>query len=103
MRFSDKVCLVTGGGSGIGKAACKRFASEGGRIVVVDINPDHGNQTVAEITQSGGQAIFSCANVADSKEVQAAIKAGLDKWAKIDVLVNDAAMMTFSPLVELPE
>jgi len=52
MRFKDKVYLVTGGGSGIGKASCKRFAQEGGKVVVVDLNDQHGNETVQEITQA---------------------------------------------------
>lgn len=103
MRFTDKVCLVTGGGSGIGRAACEQFAAEGGKVIVVDLNEDHGNETVKAIADAGGQAIFTRANVSDSAEVQAAIKAGVDKWSKIDVLVNDAAMMTFAPLVDLPE
>jgi glucose 1-dehydrogenase len=54
MRFTNKVCLVTGGGSGIGKAACKQFAQEGGKVTVVDLNEQHGNQTVQEITQAKG-------------------------------------------------
>ena len=103
MRFTDKVCLVTGGGSGIGRAACERFAAEGGRVVVVDLNEEHGREAVEAITSAGGEAIFAKADVGDSAEVQAAIKATLDKWGKIDVVVNDAAMMTFSPLVDTPE
>ena len=54
MRFTDKICLVTGGGSGIGRAACERFAAEGGKVAVVDLNEDHGNETVANITRAGG-------------------------------------------------
>ncbi len=103
MRFKDKVCIVSGGGSGIGQAACERFASEGGKVVVVDINEDHGNDTVQTITKSGGEAIFAKANVGDPAEVKAAVKAAVDKWGKIDVVVNDAAMMTFTPIVDLPE
>ncbi len=103
MRFTDKVCLVTGGGSGIGRAACKRFAAEGGKVVVVDLNEDHGNQTVKAITDAGGQAILAQADVSDSAEVQAAVKAAVEKWGKINVMVNDAAMMTFKPIVELPD
>lgn len=103
MRFTDKVCVVTGGGSGIGRAACQRFAAEGGKVTVVDLNAEHGNETVKMISGAGGEAIFAKANVGDSAEVQAAINATVDKWSKIDVIVNDAAMMTFTPLVDLPE
>lgn len=56
MRFQDRICLVTGGGSGIGKASCERFAREGGKVVVVDLNPDHGNGTVQAIRTAGGEA-----------------------------------------------
>ncbi|MDQ6765239.1 MAG: SDR family oxidoreductase [Verrucomicrobiota bacterium] len=103
MRFDNKVCLVTGGGSGIGRAACERFAAEGGKVAVVDLNPKHGNETVQAIRQAGGEAIFAAANVSDSAQVRAAIDAAVAKWGRIDVLVNDAAMMTFAPLVALPE
>jgi len=103
MRFTDKVCVVTGGGSGIGRAACERFAAEGGKVCVVDLNEAHGNETVQAITQAGGESIFAKTNVADSPAVQAAIKVILEKWGKVDVVVNDAAMMTFSPLVDTPE
>ena len=102
-RFEGKVCLVTGGGSGIGKAAAQRFAAEGGKGVVVDLNEEHGNQAVREIETAGGEAIFAKANVAESAEVQASIQAGLSKWGRLDVVVNDAAMMTFKPVVDLPE
>ncbi len=103
MRFEGKVCLVTGAGSGIGRACARRFAWEGGRVAVVDLNDQGGNQTVQEITQAGGQAIFARANVADSRDVQAAIAAGVGKWGRLDVVVNDAATMTFQPIVDLPE
>jgi glucose 1-dehydrogenase len=103
MRFADKVCVVTGGGSGIGKAACLQFAREGGKVVVVDLNEQHGNETVREIGRAKGEAIFAKCDVGNPQEVKAAIKTAVDKWARIDVVVNDAAMMTFKPVVELPD
>jgi|ERR1051326_3577305 NAD(P)-dependent dehydrogenase (short-subunit alcohol dehydrogenase family) len=102
MRFKDKVCLVSGGGSGIGKATCLRLAREGGRVAVLDINDD-GNETVQEITKAGGEAIFVKTDVSNSAQVQAAVKAAVDKWGAVHVVVNDAAMMTFKPIVELPD
>src|SRR4051812_24630448 len=103
MRFKDKVCVVTGGGSGVGRATCERFAAEGARVVVVDVKEEHGNETVKAITRAGGESLFAKADVSSSAEVQAAIKAAVDKWARIDVIVNDAAMMTFTPILELPD
>jgi NAD(P)-dependent dehydrogenase (short-subunit alcohol dehydrogenase family) len=102
-RFKDKVCIVTGGGSGIGKATCVRMANEGGHVVVVDLNPEHGNAAVEEIKRKNGDAIFAKADVGKSDDVQRAVQSALDCWKRIDVLVNDAAMMTFKPLVELAE
>ena len=103
MRFSDKVCLVSGGGSGIGQSACERFAAEGGKVVVVDLDPRHGASTVATITQAGGEAMFVPTDVGEPAQVRAAIDAAVAKWGRVDVIVNDAATMTFSPILDLPE
>ncbi|HZL36009.1 MAG TPA: SDR family oxidoreductase [Tepidisphaeraceae bacterium] len=102
-RFSEKVCLVTGGGSGIGLATAQQFASEGAKVLIIDLNPAHGDQAVQTITDAGGQAAFAKCDVGDSVQVQAAVKMAVDKWGRIDVLVNNAAMMTFLPTVELPD
>jgi NAD(P)-dependent dehydrogenase (short-subunit alcohol dehydrogenase family) len=103
MRFEDKVCLVTGAGSGIGKASALRFAHEGGKVAVVDLNEQHGSETVGEIASNKGRAIFAKCDVGDPAAIRGAVKATLDKWGRIDVVVNDAAMMTFKPIVELPD
>jgi glucose 1-dehydrogenase len=103
MRFKDRVCLVSGGGSGIGKATCLRFAGEGGRVAVLDINDDGGNGTAEEITRAGGEALFVKTDVSDSGQVQAAVRAAVDRWGAVHVVVNDAAMMTFKPVVELAD
>jgi glucose 1-dehydrogenase len=103
MRFKDKVCLVTGGGSGIGKASCLQFAKEGGRVAVVDLNPEHGQQTVDTIKKQGGDAIFIKTDVGDPAQIRNAVDSTLRQWNRIDVLVNDAAMMTFKPVVELDQ
>ena len=103
MRFKDKVCVVTGGGSGIGRTTCERFAAEGARVVVVDLKEDHGNETVKRIISAGGESIFAKADVSNSAEVQAAIKTAVDRWNRIDTIVNDAAMMTFDPILKLAD
>src|SRR2546423_8545290 len=101
MRFKDKVCLVTGGGSGIGRATCQRLAQEGGHVVVIDHNDDHGTETVAIIEKSGGSALFVKADVGNPSDIRTGVEAAIKQWSRIDVLVNNAAMMTFKPVVEL--
>ncbi len=103
MRFTNKVCLVTGGGSGIGRAACLQFAAEGGQVMVVDLNEPHGQETVAQIERASGTAAFAKANVGSGDDVRAAVQATIDRWGRVDVVVNDAAMMTFKPIVDLSE
>ncbi|MDE2572269.1 MAG: SDR family NAD(P)-dependent oxidoreductase, partial [bacterium] len=71
MRFSNKTCIVTGGGSGIGRATCVRMAAEGGRVVVADLHEDTAQATVDQITAAGGQAIWIQVDVGDSAQVQA--------------------------------
>jgi glucose 1-dehydrogenase len=102
-RFSNRVCMVSGAGSGIGKAIAKQMAQEGGKVTVIDLNEQHGNQTVQEITASKRDAIFVKCDVGIAANIKAAVQATLDKWNNIDVVVNDAAMMTFKPIVDLPD
>ncbi len=101
MRFKDKVCFVTGGGSGIGRATCERFAVEGGRVVVINRSEKSGKETVAAIEAAGGQAIFISTDVSAPEQVERAVSVTIEKWGRIDVLVNNAAMMTYKPLIEL--
>lgn len=102
MRFTDKICVITGGASGIGKAICLRLATEGGKVVVIDIQ-DSGQQTADEIVERNGQSIFIKTDVSQRKEVEAAVGRTVQLWGKIDVLVNNAAIMTFKPITELTE
>jgi len=103
MRFRDKVCVVTGAGSGIGKASARRFAHEGGKVLIADLNEKNGCATAAEITAENGDALFSRCDVSSATDVEAAVRAAVDKWHHVDVVVNDAAMMTFKPIVELDD
>jgi NAD(P)-dependent dehydrogenase (short-subunit alcohol dehydrogenase family) len=101
MRFTDKVCLITGAGSGIGRAAAQRFAAEDGKVVVIDRDEKGGQETADLINHNKGTAIFSKCDVGSEDEIKAAIQVALDKWGKIDVVVNNAAMMTFKKIVDL--
>ena len=103
MRFGGKVCVVTGAGSGIGKATALQLSREGGKVVVVDLNEEHGRQTVHDISAAHGESRFAKCNVGDPAEVHAAVQAAVQQWQKVDVVVNDAAMMTFKPIIDLSE
>ncbi len=74
MRFRDKVCIVSGGDSGIGRAVSERFAAEGGRVLLVDQDETHSGEVVRSITGAGGTAAFEKADVAVSAEVRAAMR-----------------------------
>lgn len=102
MRFQDKVAIVTGGASGIGLATAKRLASEGARIVLVDLNQDHLNQATPEVQKAGAPEVLpSLCNVAKEDDVVATVKAALDKFGRLDVIVNNAGLMQFKPLEQL--
>jgi glucose 1-dehydrogenase len=103
MRFLNKVCLVTGGASGIGKATCMAFAREDAFVLVIDQNESTGNQTVAEIVASGGRAAFIKTDISKPDEIKRAVQFAIDTWNKIDILVNNAAMMTFKKIIDLEE
>jgi len=102
-RFAGKVCIISGAGSGIGRATAVRFAREGGKVTIADLNEDHGNETVQLIEKDGGEAIAIKCDVGDPVQIRNAIDATVQKWHKIDVVVNNAAMMTFQPITELPD
>lgn len=96
-RFEDKVWVVTGAASGIGRATALHVASEGGHVVVVDRDA-HGAREVADL--AGGHAISAPCDVSDRREVEATVTAVLDSFAHVDVLVNNAAIMSFSRVAE---
>jgi NAD(P)-dependent dehydrogenase (short-subunit alcohol dehydrogenase family) len=101
MRFKDKICLITGGGSGIGQATCLQMAREGGTVVVVNRSEAHGQETVDLIHQQKGAAIFLKTDVAVPEQIAQCVKTVVEKYGRIDVVVNNAAMMTFKPVVDL--
>ncbi|HEY9085203.1 MAG TPA: SDR family NAD(P)-dependent oxidoreductase [Candidatus Tyrphobacter sp.] len=103
MRFTGKTCIVTGGGSGIGRATCLRMAAEGGRVVVADLREDAAAATVDLIRAAGGEAIAAQVDVCNSQQVRAVIAAAVKAYGAIHVIVNDAAMMTFTPIVDTTE
>lgn len=102
VRFQNKICIVTGGASGIGKAICQRLAAEGGSVAMIDIS-DSGQQAADEINTAGGKALFIKTDISVYQQVEASVKKIVETWGRVDVLVNNAAIMTFKLIIELTE
>lgn len=91
MRLKDKVAIITGGGSGIGRAACLSFAREGARVLVVDIVPERAQKVTAEIRQQGGVAEALTGDVSTEEGASRIIARAVELWKRLDILVNNAA------------
>lgn len=102
-RFDKKIALVTGGGSGIGRATCLRLACDGARVAIVDIDKQAGCETLELVEKAGGEGIFLQADVAQSSDVQGAINRTVEVWKRLDILVNNAGTMRFQAAANLPE
>src|SRR3954469_7165987 len=90
MRLKDKVCIITGGGSGIGRASCVMFAAEGAKIVVADKNKANADAVAAECGNKGAQAIAVEVDVSRGADVKRMIDETVKKFGRLDVLVNNA-------------
>ncbi len=103
MRISDKVAIITGAASGIGRATAILFAKEGGKVVVSDKNEVGGNETVDLIRSDGGQAIFNYVNVTSATDIQGMVKTTINTYGKLNILVNNAGIAIRLPVVDLSE
>jgi 3-hydroxybutyrate dehydrogenase len=98
MKLKDKVCVITGSASGIGKEIALTFAREGGKIVIADLNLEAAKATAAEIVASGAQAMGIAMNVVDEEQVNAGIAEVVQAWGGIDVLVSNAGIQIVAPV-----
>lgn len=106
MKLDGKVALVTGGGAGIGRAIALRFAQEGAKVMVNDINRASyasGETTVKMIKDAGGEATFILADVSKATDAEKMVKATVQAYGKLDILVNNAGIWLGKPLTEISE
>jgi len=93
MRLKGRVAIVTGGGAGVCEAIALRYAQEGARVVVAEIEPARGEKVVNSIRQLGGDALFVQTDVASEQQIQTLVETALARFGQIDVLVNNAAVL----------
>lgn len=103
-RLGGKTAIVTGGGSGIGRATAVLFAKEGAKVVIADKATENGNETLDIIKNDGGEAISVEADVSRSTDVKSIIKTAVDVYGRLDTIVNNASSVQMNkPLVRLTE
>ncbi|HEY8744063.1 MAG TPA: SDR family oxidoreductase [Chloroflexota bacterium] len=103
MRLENKVAIVTGAGTGIGRAIAIRFAQEGAAVVIDYVGaPDNAAQVVQQIEGAGGKALAVEADVSQPDKVQSLIDQAVQKFGRLDILVNNAGVETKIPFLEIP-
>jgi len=92
MRLQNRTAIVTGGGSGFGEGIARRFAEEGARVVVADINDEGGERVARGIREAGGEALYVHADVARAESVQALVDRTVEHFGGLDIVVNNAGI-----------
>jgi NAD(P)-dependent dehydrogenase (short-subunit alcohol dehydrogenase family) len=100
MKFKDKVAIVTGAAKGIGKGIAEVFVEQGAKVVIVDWDKDTGEKSTKELKQAGHEVIFAHCDVSKEDQVTAMIQQTLDAYGRIDVLVNNAGVGVYLPVLE---
>ncbi len=104
MRLADKVALITGAGSGIGRATALLFAEEGARVVVADYSPEGGAETVKQVKAQGGDATFVQVDVTKAAEVEAMVKTAVGVYGQLNILHSNAGIFPIEgPSYEMEE
>jgi NAD(P)-dependent dehydrogenase (short-subunit alcohol dehydrogenase family) len=98
MRLRDQVGVITGSGSGIGQETALRFAEEGARVVVVDVDRAGGEKTISTIKEKGGESLFVSADISKEEEVKRVVEETRKVFGTIDILVNNAAVFVLKGL-----
>lgn len=101
-NYHNKVVLITGGGLGIGRATSLLFAEHGAKVVIADMNEKNARETVEMINEKGDEACYFITDISQKEQVEALFKAVLEKWGRLDVLVNNAGIYYQGNIVETP-
>ncbi|MFZ1500631.1 MAG: SDR family NAD(P)-dependent oxidoreductase [Giesbergeria sp.] len=90
--LKDKVALITGGSSGIGRAVALAWAREGAKVVVSDVDRSGGGETVEQVRAAGGEAIFIAADVGKPEDCEALVRGAVEKFGRLDIACNNAGI-----------
>lgn len=101
MRLENKVAIITGGGTGIGKETALLFAKEGAKVVITDINEQSGSVAVKDIQAFGGEALFVRHDVSNENDWKKVADETINTFGKVDVLFNNAGIYIIKPLAEI--
>ena len=102
MLLKDKVAIITGAASGIGREIALEYAKAGARVVIADLALDAANATAAEIEKNGGTAMGVAMNVTDEAQVDAGVAAVIKAYGTVDILISNAGIQIINPIVDLP-
>jgi 3-hydroxybutyrate dehydrogenase len=102
MKLQDRICVVTGAASGIGKEIALRFAREGGKVAIADLNKAAAQQVADEIKDTGGTAMAVAMDVTDEQQVHVAVDEVVAAWGGVDVLISNAGIQIVHPIEEVP-
>ncbi len=103
MKLENKVAIITGAGSGIGKETALLFAREGAKVIVADINEISGRETVAEIKNAGGEGFFIKLDISNNLQSRQMVMETLQKYGKIDVLINNGGIVQDALISKMTE
>jgi 3-hydroxybutyrate dehydrogenase len=101
MLLKDKVAVVTGAASGIGKTIAESFAREGAKVAIADLNLEAASAVAAEIAKSGGEAMAVAMDVTNEAQVEAGVAAVAERFGGVDVLVSNAGVQRIAPIIDL--
>jgi len=101
MKLANQVAIVTGAGRNIGEAIAKTLAAQGAMVAVVDVDKGRGDKVSAEITQAGGEAAAFVADMAAETDIANAVAAVVERWGRIDILINNAAISDNKSILDI--
>lgn len=100
-KLENKIAIITGGADGLGKAGAQLMAQQGAKVVIWDLNEEKGAETVQQIVENGGEAVFAKVNTADIQQVEQAVGKVVAQFGRVDILVNNAGITRDSTLLKM--